>query len=78
MTDLVRAAGRGGSAVSERAAGAEWVRAHRTALQAGGVIVAVLALVVLDLSFVGLAVLAGLFVVYEAVLLEVPGDVGTT
>jgi hypothetical protein len=78
VTGFVRVLGRGGSAVSERAAGAEWVRANRTALQAGGAVVAVLALVVLDLSFVGVAVLAALFVVYEAVLHEVPDDVGTT
>jgi hypothetical protein len=73
---LGRVAGRGGSVVSERAAGAAWVRTNRSALQIGGVVVAVLALIVLDLSFVGLAVLAALFVVYEAVLHEVPGDVG--
>jgi len=78
VADLGRAAGRGGAAVGERAAGAEWVRAHRSALQVGGVVVAVLALIVLDLSFLGLAVLVALLGAYEAVLHGVPGDVRTT
>jgi hypothetical protein len=42
-----------------------WVGAHREVLQAGGIVVGILALLVLDLSWIGLFVLVGLVVAYE-------------
>lgn len=47
---------------------AAWIEAHRSALQTGGIIVGVLALVLLDLSFPGLLVLAAVVGLYELVL----------
>jgi hypothetical protein len=42
-----------------------WVAAHREVLQAGGIVVGILALLVLDLSWIGLFVLVALVVAYE-------------
>lgn len=42
-----------------------WVGAHREVLQAGGIIVGILALLVLDLSWIGLFVLVALVIAYE-------------
>jgi len=47
---------------------AAWIEAHRSALQTGGIVVGVLALVLLDLSFPGLLVLAAVVGAYELVL----------
>lgn len=43
----------------------EWVAAHRGGLQAAGIAVGAAALVLLDLSFIGMAVVAAMVVVYE-------------
>jgi hypothetical protein len=42
-----------------------WVGAHREVLQAGGIVVGILALLVLDLSWIGLFVLVALVIAYE-------------
>jgi hypothetical protein len=53
-----------------------WVGAHREVLQAGGIVVGILALLVLDLSWIGLFVLVGLVVAYELVVQRL-ADIGT-
>ena len=53
-----------------------WVGAHREILQAGGIVVGILALLVLDLSWIGLFVLVGLVVAYELVVQRL-ADAGT-
>lgn len=45
-----------------------WIDAHRSALQTAGVVVGILALVLLDLSFLGLVVLAAVIGLYELAL----------
>jgi hypothetical protein len=45
-----------------------WVAAHREILQAGGIVVGILALLVLDLSWFGLFLLVALVVAYELVV----------
>ena len=45
-----------------------WVGAHREVLQASGIVVGILALLVLDLSWIGLFVLVALVVAYELVV----------
>jgi hypothetical protein len=52
-----------------------WVGAHRELLQAGGIVVGILALLVLDLSWIGLFVLAALVIAYELVVQRL-ADVG--
>jgi hypothetical protein len=52
-----------------------WVGAHREVLQAGGIVVGILALLVLDLSWIGLFVLVALVVAYELVVQRL-ADIG--
>jgi hypothetical protein len=52
-----------------------WVGAHREVLQAGGIVVGILALLVLDLSWIGLFVLVALVIVYELVVQRL-ADIG--
>jgi hypothetical protein len=52
-----------------------WVAAHREILQAGGIVVGILALLVLDLSWLGLFVLVALVVAYELVVQRL-ADIG--
>jgi hypothetical protein len=52
-----------------------WVAAHREILQAGGIVVGILALLLLDLSWLGLFLLVGLVVVYELVVQRL-ADIG--
>jgi uncharacterized membrane protein len=52
-----------------------WVGAHREILQAGGIVVGILALLVLDLSWIGLFLLVALVVAYELVVQRL-ADIG--
>ena len=52
-----------------------WVGAHREVLQAGGIVVGILALLVLDLSWIGLFVLVALVIAYELVVQRL-ADIG--
>ena len=52
-----------------------WVGAHRELLQAAGIVVGILALLVLDLSWIGLFVLVALVIAYELVVQRL-ADVG--
>ena len=52
-----------------------WVGAHREVLQAGGIVVGILALLVLDLSWLGLFVLVALVIAYELVVQRL-ADIG--
>jgi hypothetical protein len=52
-----------------------WVAAHREVLQAGGIVVGILALLVLDLSWFGLFLLVALVVAYELVVQRL-ADIG--
>ncbi len=52
-----------------------WVGAHREVLQAGGIVVGILALLVFDLSWIGLFVLAALVIAYELVVQRL-ADIG--
>jgi hypothetical protein len=52
-----------------------WVAAHREVLQAGGIVVGILALLVLDLSWLGLFLLVALVVAYELVVQRL-ADIG--
>jgi hypothetical protein len=52
-----------------------WVGAHRELLQAGGIVVGILALLVLDLSWIGLFVLVALVIAYELVVQRL-ADIG--
>jgi hypothetical protein len=52
-----------------------WVGAHREILQAGGIVVGILALLLLDLSWLGLFLLVGLVVAYELVVQRL-ADIG--
>jgi hypothetical protein len=52
-----------------------WVAAHREVLQAGGIVVGILALLILDLSWFGLFVLVALVVAYELVVQRL-ADIG--
>jgi hypothetical protein len=52
-----------------------WVAAHREILQAGGIVVGILALLLLDLSWLGLFLLVGLVVAYELVVQRL-ADIG--
>jgi hypothetical protein len=52
-----------------------WVGAHREVLQAGGIVVGILALLLLDLSWIGLFVLVALVVAYELVVQRL-ADIG--
>ena len=52
-----------------------WVGAHREILQAGGIVVGILALLVLDLSWIGLFVLVALVIAYELVVQRL-ADIG--
>jgi hypothetical protein len=52
-----------------------WVGAHREVLQAGGIVVGILALLVIDLSWIGLFVLVALVVAYELVVQRL-ADIG--
>jgi hypothetical protein len=52
-----------------------WVGAHREVLQAGGIVVGILALLVLDLSWIGLFVLVALVVAFELVVQRL-ADIG--
>jgi len=53
---------------------AEWVGAHREALQLGGVVVAILVLLLVDASWLGLAVLALLVGAFELVLWRIADE----
>jgi hypothetical protein len=52
-----------------------WVAAHREILQAGGIVVGILALLIFDLSWFGLFLLVGLVVAYELVVQRL-ADIG--
>ena len=52
-----------------------WVGAHREVLQAGGIVAGILALLVLDLSWIGLFVLVALVIAYELVVQRL-ADIG--
>jgi hypothetical protein len=52
-----------------------WVGAHREVLQAGGIVVGILALLVIDLSWIGLFVLVALVVAYELIVQRL-ADIG--
>jgi hypothetical protein len=52
-----------------------WVGAHREVLQAGGIVVGILALLVLDLSWLGLFLLVALVVAYELIVQRL-ADIG--
>jgi hypothetical protein len=52
-----------------------WVGAHREVLQAGGIVVGILALLVLDLSWLGLFLLVALVVAFELVVQRL-ADIG--
>jgi hypothetical protein len=52
-----------------------WVAAHREVLQAGGIVVGILALLILDLSWFGLFLLVALVVAYELVVQRL-ADIG--
>ncbi len=52
-----------------------WVGAHREILQAGGIVVGILALLLLDLSWIGLFVLVALVIAYELVVQRL-ADIG--
>lgn len=52
-----------------------WIEAHRATLQVSGIVVGLLALVLLDLSFVGLVVLAVVIGAFELALHPAAGDV---
>jgi hypothetical protein len=52
-----------------------WVGAHREVLQAGGIVIGILALLVLDLSWIGLFVLVALVIAYELVVQRL-ADIG--
>jgi hypothetical protein len=52
-----------------------WVGAHREVLQAGGIVVGILALLVFDLSWIGLFVLVALVIAYELVVQRL-ADIG--
>ena len=52
-----------------------WVGAHREVLQAGGIVVGILALLVIDLSWIGLFVLVALVIAYELVVQRL-ADIG--
>jgi hypothetical protein len=52
-----------------------WVAAHREILQAGGIVVGILALLLLDLSWLGLFLLVALVVAYELVVQRL-ADIG--
>jgi hypothetical protein len=52
-----------------------WVGAHREILQAGGIVVGILALLILDLSWIGLFLLVALVVAFELVVQRL-ADIG--
>jgi hypothetical protein len=72
VADGVRRAGPQGRVAGP---GVEWLQEHRSALQIGGVAIAVAVLLLVDLSFVGLAALGLLLVGGEVLLSRIPVDV---
>jgi hypothetical protein len=70
--ELARGLGDRTTGLGERAGGWEWVAQHRTEIQVGGAAIAVLVLLIADLSFLGLAALALLLVLGWILLDRVP------
>ena len=69
---LVRTASRAGPPAGADAAAGDWLRTHRGALQIGGVAIVVLVLLLVDLSFFGLLVLATLVALGGVLLRGIP------